>query len=97
MVQNKRVIAFVDGQNLFNAAKQAFGYHFPNYDALKLAQLVCEQRGQAQQEHWTLVKLHFYSMFGTCSCQTGGTFYRTVGYGRFDLFIPDCMGTDKMG
>jgi len=61
MVQNKRVIAFVDGQNLFNATKQAFGYHFPNYDALKLAQLVCEQRGQAQQEQWTLVKLHFYT------------------------------------
>ena len=61
MMQNKRVIAFVDGQNLFNAAKQAFGYHFPNYDALKLAQLVCEQRGQMQQEHWTLAKLHFYT------------------------------------
>jgi uncharacterized LabA/DUF88 family protein len=60
-LQHKRVIAFVDGQNLFNAAKQAFGYDFPNYDAVKLAQLVCEQRGQEQQEHWTLVKLHFYT------------------------------------
>ena len=56
MVQNKRVVAFVDGQNLFNAAKKAFGYTYPNYDAVKLAQLVCGQR-----EHWTLVKLYFYT------------------------------------
>ena len=45
-LQNKRVVAFVDGQNLFNAAKQAFGYDYPNYDAVKLARLICEQRGQ---------------------------------------------------
>jgi len=53
---NQRVIAFVDGQNLFNAAKMAFGYNFPNYDPVKLANLVC-----VQQSHWTLVKLHFYT------------------------------------
>ena len=52
----KRVVAFVDGQNLFNAAKKAFGYSYPNYDAVKLAQLVCGQQG-----NWTLVKLHFYT------------------------------------
>jgi len=34
---NPRAIAFVDGQNLFNAAKEAFGYTYPNYDVLKLA------------------------------------------------------------
>ncbi len=34
----KRVVAFVDGQNLFYAAKEAFGYQYPNYDILKLAQ-----------------------------------------------------------
>ena len=28
----KRAIAFVDGQNLFYAAKEAFGYSYPNYD-----------------------------------------------------------------
>ena len=28
----KRAIAFVDGQNLFYAAKEAFGYTYPNYD-----------------------------------------------------------------
>ena len=50
MLPNKRVVAFVDGQNLFNAAKQAFGYDYPNYDVVKLAKLVCEHRGQKQQE-----------------------------------------------
>jgi len=54
--QNKRVAAFVDGQNLFNAAKKAFGYDFPNYDPIRLAKLVCEQ-----QTLWTLIKLHFYT------------------------------------
>jgi hypothetical protein len=28
----KRVIAFVDGQNLFHAAKKAFGSRFPGYN-----------------------------------------------------------------
>ena len=27
-----KTVAFIDGQNLFNAAKKAFGYHYPNYD-----------------------------------------------------------------
>jgi hypothetical protein len=26
----KRVTAFVDGQNLFHAAREAFGYSYPN-------------------------------------------------------------------
>jgi hypothetical protein len=38
----KRAIAFLDGQNLFYAAKHAFGYLWPNYDPLKLAHLVCQ-------------------------------------------------------
>jgi hypothetical protein len=25
----RRVVAFFDGQNLFHAAKRAFGYHYP--------------------------------------------------------------------
>ena len=54
--QTKRVIAFVDGQNLFNAAKMAFGYSFPNFDPLELAKLVCKQKPL-----WTLIKLHFYT------------------------------------
>ncbi len=51
----KRVVAFFDGQNLFHAAKTAFGYTFPNYDPLKLAAAVCESRG------WSLVQTRFYT------------------------------------
>jgi uncharacterized LabA/DUF88 family protein len=56
----KRVAAFVDGQNLFNAAKMAFGYGFPNFDPIALAKLVCKQQSTTA-EHWWLVKLHFYT------------------------------------
>jgi hypothetical protein len=28
----KRAFVFIDGQNLFHAAKEAFGYSYPNYD-----------------------------------------------------------------
>jgi hypothetical protein len=30
----KRVVAFIDGQNLYRRVKDCFGYHFPNYDVL---------------------------------------------------------------
>ncbi len=53
--QPKRTHAFVDGQALFHAAKLAFGYHYPNYDALLLAQSVCRARG------WTLTRTYFYT------------------------------------
>ena len=33
----KRTIAFIDGQNFFHGAKEAFGYSFPNYDIKALA------------------------------------------------------------
>jgi uncharacterized LabA/DUF88 family protein len=51
----KRSIAFFDGQNLFYAAKQAFGYTWPNYDPLKLARAVCQTQG------WQLLKTCFYT------------------------------------
>jgi uncharacterized LabA/DUF88 family protein len=51
----KRAIAFVDEQNLFYAAKEAFGYTYPNYNPLKLAQHVC------QQQNWQLAKVRFYT------------------------------------
>jgi uncharacterized LabA/DUF88 family protein len=51
----KRTIAFFDGQNVFHAAKFAFGYRFPNYDPLKLARLVCAQKG------WSLVEARLYT------------------------------------
>lgn len=51
----KRAVAFVDGQNLFYAAKKAFGYKFPNYDPKALAQHV------AQGGNWTLSQTFFYT------------------------------------
>jgi uncharacterized LabA/DUF88 family protein len=51
----KRAEAFFDGQNLFYAVKCAFGYSWPNYDPLKLAQTVCRAEG------WQLVKTRFYT------------------------------------
>ena len=37
----KSAIAFVDGQNLFHAVLEAFGYTYPNYDVLALAKAIC--------------------------------------------------------
>ena len=51
----KRAIAFFDGQNLFYAAKNAFGYGWPNYDPLKLARATCRAQG------WQLDKACFYT------------------------------------
>jgi uncharacterized LabA/DUF88 family protein len=46
----KRAVAFVDGQNLFHAAAEAFGYDYPNYHPLLLADRICaERRWRCQQ------------------------------------------------
>lgn len=50
-----RAIAFIDGQNLFYAVRDAFGYTFPNYDPLKLAQAVCDE------QKWRLDQVRFYT------------------------------------
>jgi uncharacterized LabA/DUF88 family protein len=52
---SKRAVAFFDGQNLFHAAKAAFGHAFPNFDPRKLATAVCRARC------WTLVESRFYT------------------------------------
>ncbi len=56
---SKRVFAYVDAQNLFNAAKEAFdefdGYDFPGYDPIKLTETIC------RIQSWTLEKLHIYT------------------------------------
>ncbi|HSV43754.1 MAG TPA: hypothetical protein VLJ10_04285 [Candidatus Bathyarchaeia archaeon] len=31
-LSQKNAVIFVDGQNLYRAVKNAFGYHYPNYD-----------------------------------------------------------------
>ncbi len=51
----KRVAAFVDGQNLFHAAREAFGRRYPDFDPEALARRVCEDKG------WKLRELHFYT------------------------------------
>ena len=51
----KRATAFVDGQNLFHAAREAFGYDEPNYDVGALARQVCRSRG------WQLTETRFYT------------------------------------
>ena len=51
----KRVVAFVDGQNLYRSAKTAFGYHYPNYDVQALARTVCAGEG------WQLDQVRFYT------------------------------------
>jgi len=48
-------VAFIDGQNLFHCAREAFGYTYPNYDPQKLAAEVCRQRG------WKLTQVRFYT------------------------------------
>jgi len=53
--ESKRTVVFFDGQNLFHAAKEAFGYRYPNYDVGKLATLVCNQQG------WQCIDVHFYT------------------------------------
>ena len=51
----KRAVCFIDGQNLFRHAKEAFGYHHPNYDPIKLADAVCAQQG------WLNAGVRFYT------------------------------------
>ena len=50
-----RVISFIDGQNLFYAARQAFGYSSPNYDPKRLTEVVARNRG------WTVAGVQFYT------------------------------------
>ena len=52
---SKRAIAYIDGQNLFNAVKEAFGYPYPNYNIRQLAETTCAQRG------WILTEINFYT------------------------------------
>lgn len=51
----KRAVVFIDGQNLFNAAKTAFGYSHPNYDPVLLADRICADKG------WVRTQIRFYT------------------------------------
>ena len=41
----KQAVAFIDGQNLFHAVREAFGYTYPTYDVPGLAGLICRRQG----------------------------------------------------
>lgn len=48
-------MGFIDGQNLYQHAKAAFGHHHPNYDPLKLHRAVCDAHG------WNCNLVRFYT------------------------------------
>jgi hypothetical protein len=50
----KHAITFIDGQNLYFALKESFGYPYPNYVLLRLSQAVCAAHG------WRLREARFY-------------------------------------
>lgn len=51
----KRTVAFVDGQNLYHATREAFGYTYPNYHVRRLAHSICATEG------WELAGARFYT------------------------------------
>lgn len=51
-----RVHAFIDGQNLYHSVRRIFGYTFPNYDPLRLAEAVTALTPDRQ-----LLQVHFYT------------------------------------
>jgi uncharacterized LabA/DUF88 family protein len=53
--RTKRAVAFLDGQNLFHAVKETWGYRFPNFDPKALSAAVCGAQG------WTLAEVRFYT------------------------------------
>lgn len=55
MPPEPRAIAFLDGQNLYHAARKAFRYSYPSYDPQALAAVVCKSKG------WTLAQTRFYT------------------------------------
>ena len=101
---SKRAIAFVDGQNLFHGAREAFGYSFPNYDVIALARAACHTCG------WTLKQVRFYTgvpdaadnpfwyHFWTAKTAAMGrqgvvVYTRRLKYRRRSVTLPD--GTDQ--
>lgn len=56
-----RVNAFFDAQNLFNSAKRCFGYKFPNYDPVRLAQEINTLRAAEKNEKREINLINFYT------------------------------------
>ena len=51
----KRVVTFIDGQNLYHATRESFGYTYPNFDVKSLSQKICQTKG------WNLTQVRFYT------------------------------------
>lgn len=51
----RRTVVFIDGQNLYHAARQSFGYVYPNYDVAALGRALCRRQG------WQLEQVRFYT------------------------------------
>ncbi|PIU40645.1 MAG: NYN domain-containing protein [Candidatus Omnitrophica bacterium CG07_land_8_20_14_0_80_50_8] len=54
-MRKERLVTFIDGQNLYRTCKEAFGYHYPNYDVNKLSQKIAKENG------WSLSRINFYT------------------------------------
>jgi len=53
--KKKKAVVFIDGQNLFYATKEAFGYYYPNYDIKLLSKKICSNQG------WDIEAIRFYT------------------------------------
>jgi len=101
---SKRALGFVDGQNLFYAAKQAFGYSHPNFDPKVLTEVVAAAQG------WTALGARFYtgvpdpvdspfwSHFWTAKLAVMGTqgvvsYTRPLRYRNQTIVLPDGTST----
>lgn len=102
--REKRVCAFIDGQNLFYAAKHAFGHSYPNYDPQALASKICVAKG------WQLRETYFYTgvpdirddqrwhHFWSAKIASMGkrgihTFTRPLRYRNQTVLLPDGLAT----
>ena len=96
----KRAVAFIDGQNLFHSAREAFGYTHPNYDPARLSRVVCERHGwrcdgvrfytglpdAAEQPLWH----HFWVAKGARMGRDGvNVFMRPLAYRNVKIRLPD--------
>lgn len=96
----KRLCVFFDGQNLYHSAKEAFGYTYPNFDPVALAQDVAHQNG------WEDPTVRFYtgmpspsfdprwSQFWSSKLQVLGsrgvvTFTRALRYQKYETMNSD--------
>lgn len=51
----RRAVTFIDGQNLYHAARKCFDRPIPDYDVVALSEAVCAIKG------WHLVQVRFYT------------------------------------